>query len=282
MTTSAIIASAGRPDVLRQTLQNLLKQTFIPSEIIISTIQESDWAPRPGDDTRIRHLFGKRGITIQLNAALQILNPESDVVFVFDDDVLLAPDYCERAVAWLQRREDVLALGGNVLRDGNISTPDAEELLKSRRNDRQELSFDSNGLYGCNMCARRAVFALENFDEKLQGYAWLFEIDWSRRVKRHGTVINVTDCHCVHLMSKSGRMPGLKIGYMQIFHPYYLWRKGVIPTSELLKHHLWRPILANLTKLCTDREVDRLGRLHGNMRGCFDIIRGRVDPKLPG
>jgi glycosyltransferase involved in cell wall biosynthesis len=281
MITSVVIASSGRPKILHQTVTSILAQTLPPSEIILSTIHQDDWEAGIRD-SRIRHISGRRGIPAQLNSALDDLNPKSEIVFIFDDDVELAPDYCERAQRWFVEDPSLLAFDGNHLQDGNIDHEQSVVLLASRKDDRPHEFIDHASIYGCNICARKGIFKLERFDENLRGYAWLFDYDWIRRVAQHGRTGHVADCHFVHLMTPSGRTSGLNHGYMQIFHPYYIWRKGLMGNRELLQKYIIRYFSINLIKsVIGDANIDRPGRLRGNLRALHDILVGTRLPHLP-
>lgn len=282
MSYSVAIVSSGRPEILRQTVASILAQSVAPAEIVLSTINQADWPAAAGDDPRIRHIWGKKGIPVQLNAAVDAFAGSDEFVFIFDDDVVLAPDYCERALAWFREEPALLAFDGHVLRDGNVTHAEAVAVLEAERQNRPHRRIDRSQIYGCNICTRRSTLKLERFDEALEGYAWLFEFDWVRRVRRHGPTGRVFDCHIVHLMAQSGRMPGFKLGYMQIFHPVYLSRKGLIPFGELHRKFIWKHILINGVKSLTgDAKVDRLGRFKGNMRAILNICKGQKTPKLP-
>ena len=83
-------------------------------------------------------------------------------------------------------------------------------------------------------------------------------------------------------MAQSGRVSGFKIGYMQVFHPYYLWRKGIISFFTLNHKFVWRYLIINMVKVITgDPVVDRPGRLKGNFRAAMAILGGEKLPKIP-
>ena len=270
---TVVIVSSGRAQILRDTVEDVLTQTVSPSEIILSTIKQDDWVGQNGDDTRIRHIYGRRGIPVQLNAALDMLSSDVEYFIVFDDDVALPTDYCERALSWLIENLDIIALDGTDIRDGGINRFEADALLNKDRILRPHTFKERDKLYGCNMCARKIAFERERFDEKLEGYAWLFELDWAMRLKQYGRVGRAADCRMVHLMAESGRAPGYKLGYMQVMNPYYLYRKGILPVRELFFPFIWKHIAINLYKtLSGDKKIDRWGRLRGNLLGLRDIF----------
>jgi GT2 family glycosyltransferase len=278
--TAVIIASAGRPEVLKATVMGILRQTKAPELFVISTIYEHDWSKDDRLDARIIHIFGRKGIPKQLNAALDLVPRDIEIVFFLDDDVELANDYCERACRWFDERPGLLAFDGQVLKDGSVSRHDALRLLSESPGRTHEF-IEQDRIYGCNICCRSSILDKEKFDESLPGYAWLFEFDWIRRVRRHGETGRVQDCKLVHLMAQLGRPPGYSLGYMQVFHPIYLWRKGTIRNDEILLDFVWRNILRNvLGVIMRERVIDRTGRLQGNLSALLHIIKGVKVPTL--
>jgi hypothetical protein len=83
----------------------------------------------------------------------------------------------------------------------------------------------------------------------------------------------------VHLGLKAGRVSGVRFGYSQVVNPIYLIRKGTVPVSFALPLIL-RNVAANILRsLRPEPHVDRRGRLRGNLRGFFHLLRGRVEPE---
>jgi hypothetical protein len=270
---AVVIVSSGRPLVLQETVADVLAQDVPPKEIILSTIRLEDWQPGVVDDVRINHIYGNHGIPCQLNAALDKISNSVQFFMIFDDDVALPIDYCRHALRWMNEVPGIIALGGVHIRNGNVDRVEADTLLDLDRVFRDHSYHEEDVLYGCNMCARRRAFELERFDENLKGYAWLFELDWTVRLRRHGSVYLVNDCRFVHLMEKSARMPGFGFGRMQIGNPFYLYKKGILSIWSFLFCFFWRPFAVNSIKLIVgDRDVDRWGRLLGNFRSLIDIL----------
>ena len=80
-------------------------------------------------------------------------------------------------------------------------------------------------------------------------------------------------------MKKSGRSPGVRLGYSQVANPIYLARKGTM-AWPLARTHMSRNMLANTARtLRPEPWVDRRGRLKGNLLALWDLARGRLDPR---
>jgi hypothetical protein len=69
------------------------------------------------------------------------------------------------------------------------------------------------------------------------------------------------------------------LGYSQIANPLYLVRKGTVPPRFAFNLAL-RNLVANAVKSPRpEPNVDRFGRLRGNLIALVDIARGRSHPR---
>ncbi|MDR3714094.1 MAG: hypothetical protein P4L51_14840, partial [Puia sp.] len=89
-----------------------------------------------------------------------------------------------------------------------------------------------------------------------------------------------TAARAVHLKVNVSRSSGYRFGYAQVVNPYYLYRKGTIPRfGEVFARHWMRLLASNIAGLIRkDRQIDRFGRLRGNLRAFADIAMGHPDP----
>lgn len=286
MAHSVVIASVGRADVLAATVRHLLALSTPPDEVVVSCAAESDVTAETVRRAGVRVVTGPKGLPRQRNRGADAARPDADWISFLDDDVALRDDALAEAGAFLVRRPDVVALSGAVLADGvrtgGIARPDAEALLAgdAAAHPAPPQSFHDEGLYGCNMHVRRSALDRVRFDERLPGYAWLEDRDFSERVRGLGRVGRFTGSRVVHLGVPSGRQPGLRMGYAQVVNPLYLWRRaGSLPARDAAAL-VGRVTLRNLAgALRPDPLVDRRGRLRGNARGLADAFRGRLDPE---
>lgn len=292
MKITAIIASTGRPKVLEQTVRGLLDQRRAPDEIIVSCVASHDFNAESAALPRCRFLTGARGLCAQLNAALDQITPENGLIFIGDDDIELTRDYFEVVERTFMDEPDLAALGGGIISDGatvgrEISRDEAKQIVSQyeRQNPRRAAvskkgSGESGVLYGCNITYRADLLLKEKFDEKLPLYSLYFEADICRRMAKHGRVVGSDSAKIVHLAASSGRMPGLKMGYSQIVNPYYLWKEKKTVTGRELMQLVPKAIFANSFKGLLKRDnVDRLGRLRGNVIAIIDIILRRARPE---
>ncbi|MDA3887349.1 MAG: glycosyltransferase, partial [Allgaiera sp.] len=190
------IPTAGRPALLSEVLHDIARQTRLPDFVVVSVSGAEDVDERALEDLPFPCMVvtGQKGASVQRNRAIELLGPE-DVLLLLDDDFLMAPDYVAQTVQLFQDHPEVAVATGRVLADG-ISGPgyDYREGLARLQAGADAgaggISEAYNG-YGCNM-AVRARPVLEHrlrFDEALPLYAWLEDVDFSRRVAAHGRVV---------------------------------------------------------------------------------------------
>lgn len=279
------IATVGRPTVLLETLSRLERQTRAPDLTIVCAPSADDFAGVEKAFPGVNLVKGPRGLAHQRNAILQQLT-EFDVVLFLDDDFVPAADYIEQMEALFGSNDDIVMTTGKVLADGilgpGLGFDEADAVLADDGHDGEDLDLleDVFNGYGCNMSIRLQPVR-ENglaFDEQLPLYAWLEDVDFSRQLAAFGRIVKAGSTRGVHLGVKSGRQAGLRLGYSQIANPVFLMRKGTCTWRKGF-FLMSRNVAANTVKSVRPEPwVDRTGRLAGNARAAFDVLRGRVDP----
>jgi len=280
------IATAGRREVLSETLLHLTRQTRLPDAILIcpSTAEDVDEAGIGALSLEIRIVAGNKGSSAQRNAILDHAKT-ADLIVFFDDDFLPRSDFLAEAAGLFEREADVVVATGLVLADGihgpGISIADARAILDAdpgaRPDDIAQPAFNA---YGCNMVFRVSAIAAERtrFDERLPLYGWQEDVDFCRRLASHGRIVKSPALRGVHLGNKRGRTSGLRFGYSQVANPLYLRNKGTVGLKWALRL-MGGNIAANvLGSLKPQGLVDRRGRLKGNLIALGDFVRGRLDP----
>jgi GT2 family glycosyltransferase len=279
------IATAGRPNVVANTVRALDGQTRKPDAIVVCSPSEADVAGLADAGPDVRLIQGPRGLTHQRNQILRHLEGFDAVVF-FDDDFIPCARYIEVVETVFSCCPDVAMTTGRMVADGiggpGFDMPTAVELLdqdRDARSDWRDFKDVYNG-YGCNMAVRLAPVREHAlmFDEALPLYAWLEDIDFSRRLARYGRIVKTEAASGVHLGTKSGRQSGIRLGYSQIANPFYLVRKGSCSWRKAL-HLMSRNCLANLIGMVRPEPyIDRTGRAVGNARAFADLLTGRLTP----
>jgi GT2 family glycosyltransferase len=210
----------------------------------------------------------------------------SDVVLFLDDDFLCNSAFIAVLESSFQNHPDMVVATGTVIADGaNAPGYDLAEgaaLLAADPGAAAPLQVTEafNG-YGCNMAFRMAPVRAHNIrvDERLPLYAWYEDIDVTRRLGAYGKILRLAGARGVHLGSKSGRVPGLRLGYSQVVNPIYLAMKGSFPWSHAIPSAA-RHCLKNLLRApFPEPWADRWGRFRGNMIGLWDVLRGRITPE---
>ena len=281
------IATRGRPQILAAMLAVLLDQTRRPDRLLICYTTQGD-IENLDYPSWVEFLTGGTGLCRQRNAILDRV-ADCDFLLFLDDDFLCAPTYVAATLAAFAGDPTIVVTTGRLLADGargpGLSVPHARALLAAECGDRrmppQAPTF--NG-YGCNMAIRlAAVRALSlRFDERLPLYAWFEDVDFSRRLGRHGQVVQIDAARGVHLGVKLSRTSGVPLGYAQVVNPLYLFRKGSVPLGFALRS-AGRHCLINLVRAVRpEQHVDRRGRLAGNLLALRDLLlfraRARADP----
>ncbi len=281
---AVLVATRGRPAILHNLLRRLEAQTRVPDHVIVVGADESDVAGVASSPARAV-VLGPAGSARQRNEALRIADGRYGTLVFFDDDFVPSRFWLERAETWFSRRPDLAALTGTVLADGiktsGIPAAEADAMVSAQ--DRSSFSgnalIEGVGPYGCNMAFRASAIAGLRFDDRLPLYAWLEDSDFGAQVARRGMVARAEDLWGVHLGHKTGRGPGVKLGYSQMVNPVYLCRKGTLPPGFSAKL-MTKNIVANAVRsLAPEPMIDRAGRLRGNLIGLGDLLRGRVTPE---
>ena len=287
---SVVIASKGRPGLVRETIESLQRQTLKPKEIIIVVPAIEDLPPQQwGDD--VKYIVGSLGLTSQRNKGIEAIPTSVKYVGCFDDDFELKADYLEQAVAFMNANVSVVGISGRILKDGGINREEAKKLIASYKpGESPRGMFFSQGkhhiLYGCNMIIRRAVLTYETFDENLPFYSYGEDYDLSIRLEHYGLIGRFAGCVGVHLETPGGRVREVLRGYSFVANNWYFLKKGVMHRPPLMAWiRFWlicfgKSTLTSLSNLLRgDRSLDWGGRLKGQLLALKDIFLGRCHPR---
>jgi GT2 family glycosyltransferase len=278
------IATRGRPAILGEVLAEIDRQTRPPQAVIICHVSEGDVTGLPPRFPGLRFITAEAGLPRQRNAIIDAA-PTADALLFIDDDFLAAPDWLAVLEAVLNAHPDCVVATGTVIADGakgpGISVEQGRAILAADTlpSDPLAVAPHFNG-YGCNMAFRMAPIRQNalRFDEALPAYAWYEDIDFSRRLLPHGSILRLAGARGVHLGAKIGRQPGRRLGYSQVVNSVYLARKGSYPWDHALRS-IGRHLLANAVKsLRPEPEVDRWGRFQGNLLGLWHVLTGQAHP----
>lgn len=286
------IATVGRPEVLLQSVRDILRQTRLPDLIVICHVTDADVAGMTADvlpaAIPVKFITTPAGLPRQRNAILSELY-NFDIVLFVDDDFLMAPRYIEAVVTAFADNPDVVAATGDLICDDTrgpgLSVDEGRRLIDADRAqvpDGLDTSWRAapHG-YGCNMAFRLNTVRAHGlwFDERLPLYAWSEDIDFTHRIARHGVIAQLHGARGVHLGAKQARTPGRRLGYSQVANPLYLLGKGSYSPGRAGRS-VARNIAANCARaLWPEPYIDRRGRLLGNALALLDMCRGRMRPE---
>jgi GT2 family glycosyltransferase len=285
LTIAVGIATAGRQEILTQTLNTLARQTRRPDLLIVCpVVPETDV-----DSTALaslpfptRVVTGPAGLPAQRNAILAAC-ADADAVVFFDDDFFPEGRYLAELEKLLVERDEVICVTGFLIADGargpGISVADGLRMIDVPTRS-TESAIEIYGAYGCNMAFRLEAIRRHDirFDEKLPLYGWQEDIDFSRRVAPYGQIVKARQLQGVHLGTKRGRTSGVRLGYSQIANPIYLIRKGSLSWKHA-KMLMWRNLVANFARsIYPEPWIDRRGRLKGNLLALKDLVVGDLSP----
>jgi GT2 family glycosyltransferase len=283
MKIAVAIATTGRPATVSEALLRLARQTRAADDILVVGAAPED-APNERGPARFV-VAPVKGSGAQRNHALDVIGRDADIVVFVDDDYAAAPAFIEGVARLFAEHQDVVAASGHLIADGvnqrGFTFAQADGFIADYEPPApgQIEVCDATGAYGCNMAFRIAAAPHVRFDENLPLYAWLEDTDFSAQYARAGRVVRTNSFAGVHLGVTSGRTSGLRLGYSQIANPLYLVRKGTVAPRFAFSLAL-RNMFANLIKSPRpEPDVDRFGRLRGNLLALFDIARGRADPR---
>jgi succinoglycan biosynthesis transport protein ExoP len=281
------IPSAGRAEILAESLLHISRQSRLPDEVVVclSAPKDLNMEQLGGLGFNLRILVSTAGSCRQRNHILENV-PEADVVVFLDDDFLMSSNYLAEAEKLFVKHPDVAVCTGTVIADGilgpGIQFREGVAILESDNGHDVETSLSPiYNAYGCNMAVRMAdVRAGElRFDENLPLYGWLEDVDFSRAAAAYGRIVVSSSLRGVHLGIKIARSPGVRLGYSQIANPIYLMRKHTMS----FRHaglQMGRNILANVLHLWRPEPwVDSKGRLSGNLKALVDLLTGRLTPR---
>lgn len=283
---AVIVASLGRPEALADLLESLAQQTLVPDRIILSVTVPDDGPLNMSSHPNADLVISPKGSCAQRNAALVHLGADADVVMFLDDDFLPSRFALERAVDLLEQHPDLAGATGHLVADGihgpGLSLAETRKMIATYDNQPAppiDPSHDLRGLYGCNMVFRASAIADLRFDERLPLYGWQEDIDFAARARPHGRIVKTFAFAGVHRGLKSGRSPGVRVGYSQVVNPIYLVRKGTMDARYARKIILRNVVANHLRVFRPEAWVDRGGRLRGNWLAMLDLLRGRSRPE---
>ena len=320
--TSVCIPTADRPEALERLLLNLSEQTRPPDHVLVVDASRTDEPEKvcqrlqeqfpPGC---LRFERWARGLTGQRRRGIEVLQQPGNVRYVcmLDDDVLLAPDFLEHVVNFLESDEggpyggvsgyEMLGCGKPFERlervyarlkifDGELRPGRwlyCGEFLQLSRLQPFSGVHDCEFLMGCSM-----VFRIEVFDQflpplALSHYALGEDKHLSLRVGTHYKLGVLGEARIWHYHAPGGRFPRFEMGYRALRNGAIILR-DCDPNPKPRRYlaflgfnllHLWVSLLFILVKLELRKVPHFLGSLVGWLH-CLLVPPKRTRDALGG
>lgn len=286
MKSGLIVASYGRPAILRSFLQTIKLQSLQPDEIVLSVVAASDLPDLSEFELPIKVICGPPGSCVQRNRGIDYLQGRVDCILFLDDDFWMSPGYVASIRRIFETDRTIVGVTGFVIKDGATSRgftgPEADSIIaddeRLHAGGLPSTITDVDDTYGCNMAFRASCMGDIRFDERLPLYGWQEDVDFSAQFRSHGRVVRAYSARGVHLGTKTGKTSGVRFGYSQVVNPIYVAFKGNMAPVRALRLVL-RNITANVVRsFFSEPYVDRRGRLRGNLIGLADLATCRLDP----
>jgi glucosyl-dolichyl phosphate glucuronosyltransferase len=255
LTVSVIVCTKDREEEVETLMRSLCRQHRLPDELIIvdggaPTELERRVTAAVGGLMPLVYLHTAPGLPRQRNRG--ITASHGDVVLFLDDDVVLAEDYMQEIVGFLENdaTESFAAVQGAVVDCPNRGADRPIEMRGWRRSvggaikdtfmlwsmgdgriKRSGFPARAQGeqpsrtefMSGCSMCMRRGVFDEARFDERLTGYAFMEDVDICRQMLRLGhSAAYWPRARLEHHYTTSSRTPAARLGRMMIHNHHYL------------------------------------------------------------
>jgi len=211
--------------------KSLYVQTRLPEQYIIIDASDVPLNKRESftkifnqkpDITELLYVHTKPGLTLQRNIGAG--KATGDIIFFFDDDVILENNYIEIiAKVYIEKQQYMGGMGMMT----NYERRPLWRMLLSKIFMLQMPSGDgkfflsgfpkhpygknkfmnTEVLSGCIQSYRRGIFTEDGyrFDENLGGYSFMEDVDFSRRVSFKYTLFYEPAAKCVHLSSPADR-----------------------------------------------------------------------------
>jgi len=278
-----VIATVGRPELVRHTVDLLADQTRIADAVVVVSVKPTDTTGVEAARGTPEIIYAERGLCRQRNHALRHIKGRADIVVFLDDDFVAATNFLENVERLFDDMPDVVGITGDLVADGihneGYTIEQALALIAEKGTARDPAIKSRQALYGCNMAIRLSAAEGLAFDEALPLYGWQEDIDFTYQLGGRGRLISTGLVTGVHLGSKGGRTSGKRTGYSQVANIVYLRRKGTMQPG-LGERLLRQNLLSNLVhSFRPEPHIDRRGRLIGNIMALRDWVTGRIDPR---
>ena len=280
---SVVVPTSGRINYLKGTLMSILAQTILPNEVIVvdDSRTEHDNEKTQALIRKLKPLFEKKEITLtylknnreQCSLAicrnLGSMNSSGEIVFFFDNDILLNKGYMEAILEVYEKYPDAAGVSG-------WRAPPITEVFSSYSLPFKIINTLAKGLgvsyfekdlfkintyphiltriipceifYGASFSLRKDILRQFHFDEKLKGVAHGEDVDLSYRISRKHKLYIAPLAKYVHRQSqkKSNRKMGRRLAIYLLYVHYKLFPDRNLKTDIMIFKRIAGLVLARI------------------------------------
>ncbi len=277
-------------------LKSLKNQISKPSEIIVvdssdtslkSMVQFNTFFKHHNfERTALHYIHSKPGLTYQRNVGIQ--KASGDIIYFFDDDVELRPDYLFEMQQIFLAYPRCLAGMGSIRNVGSLSLPYRlfrKIFLLQRTYSSGTFTFSGmpthpygtnnfqyvEALGGCCMAFRASALQDERFDEMFHGYCFMEDADIARRISAKGPLFFNPRAQLDHFESPVARDKIYDVSRMFIMNYRYLFFKNFYNHNIFKRIAYWWSLCGLLLEASILRDWQRLS---GYWNGITTYKRG--------
>lgn len=232
-------------DILRL-LKSIFDETILPKEIIIldqSKIKYNLSAVSPPKNIIVKHVWDSN-ITGLCNAKnIGVVLSSTDLLFFFDDDILLQGNYFEDFLKVVENNENI---SGFCARQKNVKHSKTKIAIHSlfnrgpfkdiRKKCNSGYCFEdvtiTNIISGGITVYKKEVFEKYKFDECLVKYSLGEDMDFSYRVSKDYNLAFCSSVEAIHNHSNQGRYDVVDQIATKVASLYYFYIKNVQKTAQ--------------------------------------------------
>jgi len=296
--SSFIIITKDRPEDIVECIKSILGQTILPRELIVVDASKTKKIRSVirdllnGQDINFAYIYSEPGTSYQRN--LGIREAKGDMVFFFDDDVILDEDYHQEVlnVYRSDRNKNIGGVAGmikNPYRFGITAIAFRKLFFLPTTEGNDEMypsglpNFTTKAknikevkvFVGCNMSYRKGVLKDFKFDESLHGYALGEDADLSYRISHRYKLIATPFAKLEHKVSGVSRITNAELEERYIVNSHYLFKKNIPQTNKNRIYFLWSRIGLIMHSIVQAIRYDDFGWIMGMLKGFWKTIKAK-------
>jgi len=303
---SAVVPTLNRRDDLLEFAASLTRQTVTCDELLVvdaGSVPDMESALRDvlaGSGCELVYRTSPAGTSLQRNVAFELMT--GDIILLFDDDILLEPDFIERTLEAFEHpaTPPVGCVLGTFISEprpqglrqryfrafGMTHAMDGEPGISTSGGVRWPI--DPPGIVeipvasGGRTAYRREAIGDERFDEFLPGYTMSEDVEFSFRVAKRWTIVQSPHARLFHKRAPTSRVDyGDRVSRL-IYSRFYFFKKHLPKDPKTLAAFAWTNL--GITAFYTGvgllkaSPTDKVGVIRGvasGYRRCAVDILGR-------